>query len=363
MKTSNDFEKIAKKSKRKNTLRNILLSTILILGTLFATYMGLNFLTSRNGEDIRDRYILESEIAYPNISYSTWGYDATSQFTGIFYSDRFKDIDGITVPFEPYKGSYSLRKFLGSGNSGEGVQAGDDGHSVYTRGNGYKVPMFYNVKHDYSQDEHTQVTKDIALTSEMSGQAVEMAVTFDKNYSLKEIMDLVPDNLKVNWYWIGTSSEYDMASIGLSDTFGMTHNEEQTMTYKQSKAWEKAVDEAVKKDMDADLSKIDVGDPDSVDPLTGLQNSYTFFQGYAKEALEKGYIGSTYGGADGSELDTKKDIESYLKANSDPKTAKFAGVILTGRAENFKQLENVNWIYASNIGQSVEIQPYHHLEK
>lgn len=363
MKTSNDFEKIAKKSKRKNTLRNILLSTILVLGTLFATFMGLNFLTSRNGEYIRDRYLLESQIAYPNISYSTWGYDATSQFTGNFYSDRFKDIDGIIVPFEPFKASYSLR-ILGGSNSGSGTTLGDDNHSNYTRRSSYKVPMFYNVNYDHnSKDSYVKVTQDIALTSEMSGQAVEMAVTFDKSYTLKEIMEMIPDNLKTNWYWIGTTSKYDTSTIQLRDTFGMTHNEEATMTYQQAKGWEKAADEAMKKDKNADLSKIETGAPDTVDALTGLQNSYTFFQGEAKEALEKEYIGSTYGGADGSELDTKKDIKAYLKANSDPKTAKFAGVILTGRAENFQQLENADWIYASNIGQSLEIQPYHHLEK
>lgn len=363
MKTLSNFEKIAKKNKRKNTLRNILLSTILVLGILFATYMGLNYLTSRNGENIRDSYVLESEIAYPNISYSTWGYNATSQFTGNFYSDRFKDIDGIIVPFEPFEVSYSLR-LLGGGNSGAGTMLGDDNHSKYTRGSSYKVPIFYNVNYDYnSKDSYVKVTQDIALTSEMSGQAVEMAITFDKGYTLEEIMEMIPDNLKINWYWIGTTSKYDTSTIQLSDTFGMTHNEEATMTYQQAKEWEKAAREATKKDKNPDLSKIDIGAPDSVDALTGLQNSYTIFQGYAKEALEKDYLGSTYGGADGSELDTKKDIKAYLKNNSDPKTAKFAGVILTGRSENFAQLKDADWIFASNIGQSVEIQPYHQLEK
>ncbi|MGT2960956.1 anti sigma factor C-terminal domain-containing protein [Streptococcus caballi] len=363
MKISNDFEKIAKKSKRRTTLRNIVLSTVLALGILVATYMGLNFLTSRNGEGIRDRYVLQSQIAYPNISYSTWGFNPTSQFTGTFYSDRFKDIDGIIVPFEPFEASYSLR-ILGGSNNGAGTMLGDDNRSNYTRGSGNKVPMFYNIKYNYnSKDSYVKVTQDIELTSEMSGQAVEMAITFDKSYTLEEIMKMVPDNLKTNWYWIGTTSKYDTSTIQLSDVFGMAYNEKATMTYQQAKKWETAADEAVKKDKKADLSKIDTDAPDSVDALTGVQNSYTFFQESAKEALEKDYIGSTYGGADGNELDSKKDIGAYLKANPDPKTATFAGVILTGRAENFKQLENASWIYASNLGQSVQIQPYHKLDK
>lgn len=36
---------------------------------------------------------------------------------------------------------------------------------------------------------------------------------------------------------------------------------------------------------------------------------------------------------------------------------------MTGRSENFKELEKVDWIYASNIGETVEIKPYHQLTK
>nr|WP_105138953.1 MULTISPECIES: anti sigma factor C-terminal domain-containing protein [Streptococcus] len=39
----------------------------------------------------------------------------------------------------------------------------------------------------------------------------------------------------------------------------------------------------------------------------------------------------------------------------------FAGIILTGKAEDFAQLEGKDWIYASSIGASIPIQPYYQL--
>ena len=65
------------------------------------------------------------------------------------------------------------------------------------------------------------------------------------------------------------------------------------------------------------------------------------------------------------------DVDAYLKKfgqldirepeNRDQLT--FSGVILTGKAENFTQLEGKEWIYASSIGASVPNQPYYKLDK
>lgn len=65
------------------------------------------------------------------------------------------------------------------------------------------------------------------------------------------------------------------------------------------------------------------------------------------------------------------DVESYLKKfgrldireekNRDQLT--FSGVILTGKSENFAQLEGKEWNHASSIGASIQNQPYYKLDK
>ena len=57
-------------------------------------------------------------------------------------------------------------------------------------------------------------------------------------------------------------------------------------------------------------------------------------------------------------------IAKVLEVNlEDLEKLEFSGVILTGKAENFAQLEGKEWIYASSIGASIPNQPYYKLDK
>ncbi|MFK5240509.1 anti sigma factor C-terminal domain-containing protein, partial [Lactococcus lactis] len=37
--------------------------------------------------------------------------------------------------------------------------------------------------------------------------------------------------------------------------------------------------------------------------------------------------------------------------------AKFSGVILTGQTKNFANFDKNSWVYASNVGLTVELRP------
>ncbi len=317
MTISNDFEKIAKKNKHKNRLKTVVISVLISLLSILLVIMGMREMTKQTSERMKERYLMISEIAYPNIDYSTWGFNASSEFTGTFYSNRFKNIDGIKVPFEDYQANYSL--IVGSVNQNEGLEEGDNNSSNYTHGNLYKVPIFYNVNAS-AKTVSMEVTQDISKVNEMTGQAVEVAITFDKPYTYQEIKEMVPDNLLVNWYWIGTSSTVDTANLNLAAQLGFSPNDD--------------------------------------DYTAGFKS----FKSNLKKAIKSSTIGYQYS-IEGETLSLEDDAKTYLESNSNAKTATFAGIIVTGRAENFAQLENKDWIYASNIGQSVTIQPYHTLTK
>ena len=314
----NDFEKIAAKNKRKNRLKTVIISVSVMLISALIIFLGLRSLTARHAEVIKEQYLVRSEIAYPNINYTTWGFDATSEFTGTFYSHRSKNIDGINVSFEKYQGNYSLIRPM-SVSQNEGLEEGDSNNSNYTHGNLYKVPIFYNINASANTTIMT-VTQDISKVKEMTGQAVEVAITFDKPYTYQEIKEMVPKNLLVNWYWIGTSSSLETANLNVSDQLGFAPSDDDYAA------------------------------------------SFKLFKSNLKKAIQLGYLGSQYGTGE-AKLSLEDDAKDYLKKNSNAKTATFSGVILTGRAENFAQLEDKGWIYASNIGQSVTVQPYHTLTK
>ncbi|MBJ8325203.1 anti sigma factor C-terminal domain-containing protein [Streptococcus pacificus] len=344
------FEKIVKKNKRRQFIKTVGASILAIFVLLIIGYKGLNELTKTHGEDIKDRYLLLSEIAYPNIDYSNWHFNVTSQFAGVFESHRYKNIDGIEVPFEPYQGYYSLGGNLDNNNDSEYLLEGDNGQSSYTHGSHYKVPRFYNINFNYNEDSYNQLTQDITYVSDLNGEAVEVAITFDKPYTYDEIKTMIPDNLMINWYWIGTTSDLDTVNFQPKDLFGMTDYQQ---IYKESKE-------------------------------VPFEEIYNSFIKYLKSGLYNQWISGNYsrendsleeteGNSNFTEekmntdknnyFDVKEDVQNFISNNPDSKTAKFSGVILTGRSENFEALKNKEWIYASNIGQTVEIRPYHHLTK
>ena len=77
---------------------------------------------------------------------------------------------------------------------------------TYTRELRQKYPVFYNINAKGTKDSNS-IPKKLASVKEMPSQLVEVAVTFDKPYTYKEIQQMIPNNLKINWYWIGSQSK------------------------------------------------------------------------------------------------------------------------------------------------------------
>lgn len=357
MKTLSDFEAIIKKSKRKNRLKVVVISTVTTLVSLGLLIKGLTEVTSKNGQSAADYYQTKTEIAFPNIYYSSAYYEPLSHFHGIFRSDRFKDLSGVRVKFEDYEVKYSLM----------GVQfpynrITFDANSAYTRKDNLKVPVFYNTRLKNQQSKlPLDVRQDLALLPQMPNHAVEVAVTFDKPYTIAEIKRLLPKNLKAAWYWIGTSTEIDTSTFDLSEQIGFDLLEEVTLpasvadeldrqSAKNSDDYYKAYQKALK----------------AAGPLTeekNIHNNYTFFQKHAKKALEKNWLESSITDMNGVNWSLKEDVAAYLETYKDGNEAKFSGVILTGVSDDFAQIANEEWIFASSIGQSTPIMPYHQLSR
>ena len=317
MKISNDFEKIAKKSKRRTLIKTVVLTSLVVMFSLGLGIKVLREVTNHNANRIKDSYLLMSEVAYPNISYQNWYFKPTSLFTGQFESSRSKNIDGIEIPYESMEGRYSLI-YSDRVDMNDWTYLSSDRRSVYTQQNKYKVPIFYNINHQ-STEHSAKVTQDVDSLAQMKNQAVEVAVTFDKPYTYEEIKERLPDNLLLNWLWIGTSSKFDTSYLSPQDQLGLAASD------------------------------------------SGLLSNYDFttFSRNLKKAVSQKYLDVNFG----DDLVLKDDAKTFLKENKTFQTAKFSGIILTGKAENFAQLKGKTWIYATNIGQSVAILPYHRLTK
>lgn len=284
MMLSNDFEKIAKRRKNRSIIRNVTISFVICILALSLVYVGLNKLTSKQGKKIQDYFTIISEIAYPNVSYSSWGYYPSSQFTGAFRARQFKEIDGIEVPFESFEVNYSLLSASFDG-SDSGLKSGDQGHSLYTHKNHNKVPLFF-AKDAIGEEYSKKPTQDIALLKHLPNYAVEMAITFDKPYTLEEIQELIPENLQINWIWIGSDSNLFIEN-NLANQFGFHANLDLGLTAQQQNTLNKEVEQALAKNKNADINAIyqKYEKKEKKSPLKGMENSYSVFKENAQKYL------------------------------------------------------------------------------
>ena len=327
------FKIIAKKSRRKRLWKTVVISSFVSLVFLGLLGKGLAELASGNGRDLQKQYEVMSEIAYPNVDYDSLYYNPTSYLSGTLRSDRFKDLDGVMVDYPAYEGNYSLTGSYKNPTS-EATYSSTSG--TYTRELRQKYPVFYNLNAKGTKDSNS-IPKELASIKEMPNQLVEVALTFDKPYTYKEIQQMIPSNLKINWYWIGSQSEDGENTMALRTDPKTTYGASGTMLNPY---------------------------PDGKKESEEAKNEQQTFLDYLKKA-DKNLFPSVNG------YNTYNDVESYLKKfgqldireaeNRDQLT--FSGVILTGKAENFAQLEEKEWIYASSIGASVPNQPYYKLDK
>lgn len=321
MKTLTPFEKLAQKSRRHQRWMAVCFS--LLLGVLLfgLTSKALTEMASHQARSYEKDYRLKNEIAYPNISYQDYTYTPTSRFAGLFVSNRFKDLDGIKVPYEPKQAYYSIGRVTADSN--DYLSIGDSGKSAYTRQNLYKSPIFYNRRLTYKNDDGFQKTNDLTLMSQLPNQVAEVAITFDKDYSYREIAKMIPDNVNIVFYWIGVDGQYDTAGLAPDNQLGMPVFER----------------------------------------IPVEQSFKVFLKGMKSNLVENSRLAELTNSSNNTKYDERDVISNYLKHNTGLQKAYFAGVLLTGKTENLAKLKDKDWIFAANIGQSAEIMPYHKLIK
>ncbi|OJF71319.1 hypothetical protein A9Q68_08980 [Streptococcus bovimastitidis] len=308
MKSNDSLALLAKKRRRKTFLMTIvfsLLATLFLFGLCFKL---LSNMTAKNGQKVYNDYQQLAEIAYPNISYDSLYYYPSGQFTGKVHADRYKDIDGVPVFYSPYEANYSLLGHYGAG-AGDAFSVNN---LLYDRGSRQKVPQFYNTNVKFTKHEvKTKPSQDLEKVSQMSNQLIEVAITFDKPYSYKEIKSLMPKNLKQNWLWIGTNSTLDSSQWSTSYQFGTA--------------------------------------PENLPRL--IENMKVVSKSGASVTI--------------NDVDIYDDLKTYIKESKSSQHSndlKFSGIILTGKAENFQALNQEKWVYASSIGTAIPNQPYYQLD-
>lgn len=331
MKTTENFDKMIKTEKRKKLLKTIVVSLVTTIAVLLVGFAVIKQRMATQYQKAQEIANITDMIQSPNIISTSQYLSVTGRVTSQLRSERFKNINGYWLAVAPLEINFGFRH-LGNGFSDINSplmkpvsKTGEIG--AFNRENGEKIPLFFNPKHQQKETElETKVTHEAKTLATLKNHVAEVAVTFEEPLTYEEIQKQIPDNLLINWYWIGIASNQLSVEDMLGKVIGLN------------------ADEKGKLNDDALSTK----GPNS---NAWYASNYPSFVAAVKRASETLGYGI-------KNVDIYQDALKQVKRYPTLKTAKFSGVIVSGRTENLAKLDDEPDVYATNVGLQTEILPY-----
>ncbi|MBP6984380.1 MAG: anti sigma factor C-terminal domain-containing protein [Lactococcus raffinolactis] len=328
MKLNENFDQLIKKEKRKRLLKTIAISFVTTVVLLFIGYTLINKRMEMQYKKAQEMANITDMIESPNLVSQSQYLSTSGRVTSQLKSERFKNIDGYMVAATPLEINFSLFGIgYGSGkNSSLTVPITKTKEiGAFSRENGEKLPLFFNPKHKESEtQQEAKATHEARTLSGFKNHVAEVAISFKEPMTYAEIQAKIPENVLINWYWLGMASDQLSATETVGKVIGINADEagklsSEPLKSKTSSAW--------------------------------WSPNYPSFVAAVKTAAEK--RGYTVNGLDIYQ-DALKQIEKYPTL----KTAKFSGIIVSGRTENLATLDDEPYVYTTNVGLQAEILPY-----
>ncbi|ETY73122.1 sigma factor regulator N-terminal domain-containing protein [Lactiplantibacillus fabifermentans] len=305
-----DFKKLARRVKFRRWLVTIFIAIAVSIGVIVGGYVFSQRLASKASLSTMNLTMDLETVLSPNIKSSDAYLTDGTFMGGNITSHRYKEIEGYRVAWSPVKMHFSGVL----GNSGfESYNTTDVSKTgVYDRITQQKIPMLYNLKADQSQ-EVVKAPHELGKVAQSKNMIAEVGITFKRPMTYAQIQAKLPANLHSEWYWIGVSG--DVATSGLDNN------------------------------------------------LAGVQasNSNGKLTNGAYQDFRKAMVKVHKSGIDWSvgNYSVIKHGTNYVNHHTKLSQAKFAGIIVTGKSENFKAINGANWIYASSVGYFEPVKSIH----
>jgi hypothetical protein len=293
------------KAKRKQLLKIIIITIIVVLILLPILYKTGNYFAAKSSTRLHEQLFLHNAIAEPNIQIDSQVTSNSSTFGGNIVTNRSKNINGYLVQWSTLTSSYDwLRIKIDHNELIPGSYSSDTESYEYDKQTKNKVATFY---HPSIQDYDDGIENELGEISQMENHVAEVAISFNQPYTLQEIQEKIPDNLNIVWLYMTSPI--------------------------------------------ADESNGPAGVPVyGFDPTHSPKDAYDRFI----DSLEQ---------YDANE--SNETIQEFLETNKDKPfdEVKVLGVMLTGQTQNFKALENQDFIRGASVGATAQIVPYIEPEK
>ncbi|GAB6562506.1 anti-sigma factor [Bacillus cereus] len=294
-----------KKAQRKQLLKIIITSIIVVIMLIPIIYKVGNYFAAKSSTKLHESLFLHNAIAEPNVQIDSQVTSNSTMFGGNIISNRSKNINGYVVPWNTLTSSYGwLRINIDTNELTPGFYWSDTEFYEYDKQTKKKFATFYNPA---IKEYFDGVQNELGEVSQMNNYVTEVAISFNQPYTLQEIKEKIPDNLNIVWLYMTSPIRDESKGPAGMPVYGFNPDKSPGEAYKEF-----------------------------VDSLNQYDD-------------------------DGHD----KDIQKFLKSNKDKPfdQVKILGVMLTGRTENFKALENQDFIRGASVGVTAQIVPYIKPEK
>ena len=189
-----------KKAKRKQLLKIIITSIIVVLILLPILYKTGNYFAAKSSTRLHEQLFLHNAIAEPNIQIDSQVTSNSSMFGGNIVTNRSKNINGYLVQWSTLTSSYDwLRIKIDHNELIPGFYWSDTEFYEYDKQTKNKVATFY---HPSIQEYYDGVQNELGEISQMENHVAEVAISFDQPYTLQEIQEKIPDNVNIVWLYM-----------------------------------------------------------------------------------------------------------------------------------------------------------------
>ncbi len=194
-----------RKAKYRAISRTIFISALVVSFIIGIFVKGNNYFINTQGEKIADQLITENYVRMSPNTFTSTDTISIGVLKGTIKSEVFKVIENKVIPWDTEEITYDLLGNLNASFSMSSTIVNET--TVYHIPNGQREMLFYVPKYKYKL-----YANDFDMIKKYpNDKYMEMAISLNKNYTLKEVQKMLPTSTHQTWYWVdnyGKSTGY-----------------------------------------------------------------------------------------------------------------------------------------------------------
>lgn len=185
-----------KKAKYSAILRTVFISALVFCFVIGLFVKGNNYFINTQGDKLADRLITENQVMMSPNTYTNTDTISIGVLKGSIKSEVFKVIENKVIPWDTEEITYDLLGNFNASFSMSSTIVNDT--TVYHIPNGQREMLFYVPKYKYKL-----YANDFDMIKKYpNDKYMEMAISLNKNYTLKEVQKMLPTSAHQTWYWV-----------------------------------------------------------------------------------------------------------------------------------------------------------------